>query len=205
MNSLGGYISSAFKIAMAIRKSFTDITVFVPHIAASGGTMLALTGDRIRMGMMSQLSPVDVQVMYKGQRVSVNSFLAAETIIHKRIVMRSDNELSYLEKQLAESFDPVIQVEAGKTIEMGKVYLKRILTMVGYDKKQLDSMMLYLISGLPTHGFVIQSDLAKQIGIKVESSEENPNEWDMMRNWFLKYMDKAKVRHFVRYVVPKKK
>ncbi len=61
INSVGGGVSSSFKIAQAIRDSFGDITVFVPHIAASGGTMLALTGNKIRMGVMSQLSPVGPQ------------------------------------------------------------------------------------------------------------------------------------------------
>ncbi len=55
INSPGGLESSSFKIAQAIRDTFEDITVFVPHIAASGGTLLALTGNRIRMGIMSQL------------------------------------------------------------------------------------------------------------------------------------------------------
>ena len=204
VNSLGGYTSSAFKIAMAVRKSFADITVFVPHIAASGGTMLALTGNQIRMGMMSQLSPVDVQVWHKGHHISVNSFLAAETIVGKRIAMRSDDELSYLEKQLAESFDPAILVESRKTVEMGKVYLDKILTAVGYDDEHRASMTRSLIFNLPTHGFVIQADLAKQIGINVQSSETDPGEWDMMQKWLLDYIDKAEDRHFVRYIVPKK-
>lgn len=204
VNSLGGYTSSAFKIAMGVRKSFDDITVFVPHIAASGGTMLALTGNRIRMGMMSQLSPVDVQVLHKGHQISVNSPLRAETIVGKRIAMRSDEELSYLEKRLAESFDPAILVEFKNTVDMGKLYLDKILTAVGYGDEQRASMIQHLIFGLPTHGFVIQADLAEEVGMKVESSKVNPEEWDMMQKWLLDYIDKAEDRHFVRYVVPKK-
>ena len=55
INSLGGGVSSSFKIAQAIRDTFDDITVFVPHIAASGGTLLALTGNKIRMGIMHRI------------------------------------------------------------------------------------------------------------------------------------------------------
>ena len=204
VNSLGGYTSSAFKIAMAVRKSFTDITVFVPHIAASGGTMLALTGNRIRMGMMSQLGPVDVQVLHKEHYISVNSLLAAETIVGRRIAMRSDDELSYLEKQLAESFDPAILAESANTVEMGRRYLNKILTAVGYSDEQRAKMTYKLIFALPTHKFVIQADLAKKIGMRVEPSETNPEEWDMMQRWLLDYIDKAEDRHFVRYVLPKK-
>ena len=78
VNSTGGNVSSAYKTAKAIRESFKDITVFVPHYALSGGTMLALIGNRIRMGMMSQLSPLDVQLYYNNQQVSVNSLFRAK-------------------------------------------------------------------------------------------------------------------------------
>jgi ClpP class serine protease len=54
INSMGGSLSSAYKIARAIRLSFNDITVFIPHYALSGGTLLSLIGDDIRMGIMSQ-------------------------------------------------------------------------------------------------------------------------------------------------------
>ena len=204
VNSYGGRVSLAFKIAMAIRKSFADITVFVPHIAASIGTMLVLTGNRIRMGMMSQLSPVDVQVWHEGHRISVNSILAAETIVSKRIAMRSDDELSYLEKQLAESFDPAILVESQNTIKMGLTYLSQILTAAGYDNERQDSIIQNLIFDFPTHEFVIQADWAQQIGVNVQSSDTNLKEWHMMQKWLLDYIEQAEDRHFIRYVIPEK-
>ena len=59
VNSSGELVQSSYKVARALRKTFKEIVVFVPHIAASGGTLLALTGNKIVMGMMSQLSPFD--------------------------------------------------------------------------------------------------------------------------------------------------
>ena len=50
-------------------------------------------------------------------------------------------------------------------------------------------------------GLVGYGDLAKEIGIAVEPSETNPDEWDMMQRWLLHYIDKAEDRHFVRYSV----
>ena len=94
VNSHGGSVSSSFKIAMAIRRFFDDITVFVPHVATSGGTILALAGNRIRMGMMSRLSPVDVQIVYQGKQISVNSLIDVEDDIIQRISMKSASELS---------------------------------------------------------------------------------------------------------------
>ena len=56
INSLGGELRSSFKIAQAIRDAFDDIAVFVPHIAASGGTLLALAGNKIRSGFDERLA-----------------------------------------------------------------------------------------------------------------------------------------------------
>ena len=190
---------------MAIRRSFSDITVFVPHMAASGGTILALTGNRIRMGIMSHLSPVDVQIWHKGNYMSANSMLVAETEIDKRLSMKSIDELSYLQRHLAESFDPATLVELAGTVDMGVIYLDRILKEAGYEEQKRKNMTQKLIFDLPAHGFVIQADLAKEIGIAVEDSSTSAEEWEMMREWFWRYIDKAEDRHFVRYVIPKKR
>ena len=205
VNTLGGSVASSFKISMAIRRHFDDITVFVPHIAASGGTVLALAGNRIRMGMMSQLSPVDAQVPYKSGYISANSLLVAESDIEKRTSMKRPDELSYLEKHFVDSLDPAIQVEMGNIVDMSEVYLSRILEEAGYSGTKQKRIADKLIFGLPTHEFVIQEDLAKEIGIEVEKSDTDTSEWNMMRRWLDRYITKATDRHFVKYVIPRKK
>ena len=205
INSRGGSTSSAFKIAMAVRQSFDDITVFVPHMAASGGTILALTGNRIRMGLMSQLSPVDVQVWHKDGYMSANSLLVAETKLEERLAMKSMEELTYLDRHLTKSFDPAILVELADTVEMGARYLKTILEEAKYDTEKREKMAKKLIHELPTHGYVIHANLAKDMGIAVEAGDIDPPVWELMCRWFWHYISQEEDRHFVRYVIPKKK
>ena len=205
VNSPGGSVASSFKIALAVRQCFDDITVFVPHIAASGGTMLALTGNSIRMGMMSQLGPVDVQVPYKNGHISANSLLMAETDLARRIAKKRPDELTYLEQHLVDSLDPATQIEMDNIVSMGERYLSTILTGAGYHKDERKKIIDALIFSLPTHEFVIQEGLAKDIGIKVENGNANAGEWEMMREWFWRYMNQATDKHFVRYVIPKEK
>ena len=201
VNSYGGSPSSSFKISMAIKRFFDDITVFVPHAATSGGAILALTGNRIRMGMMSQLSPVDVQI---GQ-ISASSLMVAENEMAERIGTKSGSELSYLEKHLVKSFDPVTMVEMENIVEMGIKYLDRILMAADYPSEKQETIRNELIFGLPTHDFVIQADLAGEMDIAVEMDDTNPEAWKLMRNWLLKYIDKAADTHIVRYVIPNKR
>lgn len=201
VNSMGGSLSSAFKISRIIREKFDDITVFVPHYALSGGTMLSLVGDRIRMGMMSQLSPLDVQLQYDGQQVSVNSLFSAQNTLNEIFSTNKPEELPFPYRHLAESLDPVILEEwTGHKIE-GQLYTKEILEKSKYeDPEELSTI---LTTRFHTHGFVIQYNLAKTLGLKVEKHDVDIDSWNLMRHWLSKYINTATDRHYIRYVIPK--
>ena len=206
VNSLGGSLSSSFKTAQSIRDAFNEITVFVPHIAASGGTLLALTGNKIRMGIMSQLSPVDPQVLYKNseQVVSVNSLFRAKIKLDRKFAKNSEYELPYTDRHMAESLDPVIYEQFVGIQQEGIEYLKIILKKSGYNETIVEKIIDALAWTLPTHGFVIHRDLAKQIGLNVEFDDRDYDVWNKMREWFAKYIGEESDRHFIRYCIPKK-
>ncbi|HBL51980.1 MAG TPA: hypothetical protein DEV73_03345 [Candidatus Zambryskibacteria bacterium] len=69
----GGQLGVSTKIAKYLRSSFRDIVVFVPYEAASGGTMMCLAANSIVMGITSNITPIDPQVPYKGQRIAATS------------------------------------------------------------------------------------------------------------------------------------
>lgn len=50
------------QIARAIRNHKAKVTVFVPHYAMSGGTLIALAADEIIISSHSVLGPVDPQL-----------------------------------------------------------------------------------------------------------------------------------------------
>ncbi len=54
--------STALQIARAIRSHKPKVTVFVPHCAMSGGTLVALAADEIVMCRHSVLGPIDPQL-----------------------------------------------------------------------------------------------------------------------------------------------
>src|SRR5205823_4305522 len=55
VNSPGGAMDSSYKIALAVRQALDQVTTFVPHVAASGGTLLAVAGNEMVMGPMSHI------------------------------------------------------------------------------------------------------------------------------------------------------
>jgi ClpP class serine protease len=62
LHTPGGLVLAAFQIAHAMRLRRAKVTVFVPHYAMSGGTLIALAADEIVMGEHAVLGPVDPQL-----------------------------------------------------------------------------------------------------------------------------------------------
>src|SRR4051812_24465996 len=58
----GGLVLAAEQIAHALVEHKGKVTVFVPHYAMSGGTLLALTADEVVMDPNAVLGPVDPQL-----------------------------------------------------------------------------------------------------------------------------------------------
>jgi ClpP class serine protease len=62
LHTPGGLVVAALQIARAIRGHKAKVTVFVPHYAMSGGTLIAMAADEIIMCPHSVLGPIDPQL-----------------------------------------------------------------------------------------------------------------------------------------------
>lgn len=58
----GGLVLAASQIAQALSRHPGKVTVFIPHYAMSGGTLIALAADEIVMDPNAVLGPVDPQI-----------------------------------------------------------------------------------------------------------------------------------------------
>src|SRR5947207_15032671 len=62
LHTPGGLVLAAEQIAKALVEHKGKVTVFVPHYAMSGGTLIALAADEIVMDANAVLGPVDPQI-----------------------------------------------------------------------------------------------------------------------------------------------
>ena len=62
LHTPGGLVLAAEQIAKALVEHKGKVTVFVPHYAMSGGTLIALAADQIVMDANAVLGPVDPQI-----------------------------------------------------------------------------------------------------------------------------------------------
>lgn len=62
LHTPGGMVLAAEQIAKALVEHKGKVTVFIPHYAMSGGTLIALAADEILMDANAVLGPVDPQI-----------------------------------------------------------------------------------------------------------------------------------------------
>lgn len=201
VNSPGGLVQSSYKVARALRKTFKEIIVFVPHIAASGGTLLALTGNKIVMGMMSQLSPLDPQAKIEGGAVSANSVVDAHQFVTKLFDDLSVEDAPYSYKALADKCDGVDIRDALASLSLMEEYIHEILEDCGYSKEKCKKISHNIVRGFKTHDEVINIDKAKKLGLNVISHSDFPTEWNLFREWLAKYMLQSADKHVIRFVI----
>jgi hypothetical protein len=201
VNSPGGLVQSSYKIARALRKAFEEIIVFVPHIAASGGTLLALTGNKIVMGMMSQLSPLDPQAQKEEGAISANSVVDAHQFVTMLFDDVSIEDAPYTYKALADKFDGVDLRDALASLSLMEEYIREILEDSGYSKEKCKKISKSIVRGFKTHDEVINIDKAKKLGLNVVTHSEFPVEWSLFREWLAKYMLQSTNKHVIRFVI----
>lgn len=146
LHTPGGVALAALQIARAIRKHRGKVTVFVPHYAMSGGTLIALAADEIVMTDHAVLGPVDPQL----DRFPAASILSAVRTKHGQQV---DDETLILADQAEKS---ILQMRASvEALLDGRLEA---------EKKQRISQLLS--EGTWTHDYPISLDQARDLGLQ---------------------------------------
>ncbi|OYT57302.1 MAG: hypothetical protein B6U76_01405 [Desulfurococcales archaeon ex4484_217_2] len=210
IQSPGGSVISSFKVAKLIRENAKDVTSFIIHFAMSGGTLMVLASNKVVMGPISHVSPIDIQIKYKEDFISSNDIIRAFKGVSALFEKVPEENAPYSWKVLAEKLDPIMIQEAMNTNELAKTYALRLL-MHEYSllKDKAEEIVERLVEGYPTHDYVIDYKELKEIlgednVIYVEELGEEDKIrklWDTFESWFSKYKDISSNRHIVRYYV----
>jgi ClpP class serine protease len=149
LHTPGGLVLAATQIARAIFKRKGKVTVFVPHYAMSGGTLLALAADEIVMCEHAVLGPVDPQL---GEYPAASILKAA----HQKPIAEVDDKTLILADQ------------AEKAIAQMRQEVGELLADKHPDGKAEDIAKL-LTSGTWTHDYPITCERARELGLPVNS------------------------------------
>ena len=167
LHTPGGLVLAAEQIAMALCKHPARVTVFVPHYAMSGGTLIALAADEIVMDPNAVLGPVDPQV---GQYPAVSILNVLESKPMKDI----DDEtliLADISRKAISQVKTTVRSIAGEH----------------FPADQAAQLADLLASGNWTHDYPIQVEEARGMGSNVSdggSHRDLPADEPVPAGWF---------------------
>jgi ClpP class serine protease len=159
LHTPGGLLLAAEQIAAALKDHKGKVTVFVPHYAMSGGTLLALVADEIVMDRNAVLGPVDPQI---GDTPAASIVKAVQTKKPGNV-----NDETLIMADIAE------KAREQTVIFVAQTLLKHL------PKDKALSLAEVLSDGRFTHDFPIMVDSAKQLGLPI-STEMPPLIYKLM-------------------------
>lgn len=159
LHTPGGLVLAATQIARAIQGHKGKVTVFVPHYAMSGGTLIALAADQIVMCRHSVLGPIDPQL---------NGMPAASIIKVAE------------EKPIAEVDDrTLVLADVGrKAIAQVEAAATRLLAEK-MEEAEARTLAARLATGTWTHDYPIAAEEARAMGLPI-SVEMPPEVLELM-------------------------
>ena len=152
LHSPGGNLTSSYNIARYIRTKFTYLHVFVPYEAASGATLMSLAGNKITLGELGYITPIDPQVRYKGDWVSCYGIIEKVNDLERRFKKLAPEEMPIPWKQMADQLDVVQYREMETLVWEAQSYAMKLLGLAKYSRELQVSISLKLARNTFSHG-----------------------------------------------------
>jgi ClpP class serine protease len=149
LHTPGGLVLAAEQIAKALVEHKGKVTVFVPHYAMSGGTLIALAAHEIVMDANAVLGPVDPQI----------GDMPAASIL-RVLNLKQVNRIRDETLELAD-------VAAKARLQVAGFVTELLLNRLPKDKAV--RLATVLTEGRWTHDFPITVELARELGLSVST------------------------------------
>jgi ClpP class serine protease len=149
LHTPGGLVLAAEQIANALRAHQARVTVFVPHYAMSGGTLLALAADEIVMAPHAVLGPVDPQL---GESPAVSIL----KVVDQKPIAEIDDQTLIWADQARKALDQVERFVRGLLAEQ-------------LPRDKAEELAHTLTCGTWTHDYPITVTEARQLGLTVST------------------------------------
>lgn len=152
LHTPGGLVLATEQIARALIRHPAKVTVFVPHYAMSGGTMLALASDEIVMDANAVLGPVDPQL---------GNFPAASIIkvVDQKPIGEVDDQTLIMADLSRKAIDQVQRFV--------RTLLKDTVPKQKVNPENIENIIDALTTGRVTHDYPITVEEATEIGLPV--------------------------------------
>ena len=161
----GGMTDATEKICSLLRQAAPDLRVIVPRRAKSNGTVIALCGSSILMGVESELGPIDPSI----NNVPVEFVLNAPA-----------GSFNAIDVQVAQTFRNQTRKLAAELLSSGM--------MSENTRQEIDDVIdkLATRNHYHSHGSVIDSNEATSLGLNIQMHQPTDPLWQKI--WLLRTM-----------------
>lgn len=191
----GGDPDAAFRIARCLNHYYNEVEVLVPDLCKSAGTLVCVGAHKLIFGDRGELGPLDIQLSKPDElfeSMSGLDIIQALNALEGKVLESFRNYLTDIRSggrlrtklaadiatKLADGFispiaakiDPVTLGEHNRAMQIAYDYGRKLSEMV---KSISDESLMRLISGYPSHGFVIDRKEAAELFSKVEPPDES--------------------------------
>lgn len=198
LESSGGDAHAAYKIALLLRARARTLRIVVHDYAKSAATLLSLAADELFMGEAAELGPLDAQVGYEKQGVTISALDMARSLddlaqTSMMIVLtggaalledwemsRADSLSSMVDfatkfmSPVMDKLDPMMIHWSSSLLDVAVHYADRLLAMRAPSATSgaLVGLPKRLMQAYPAHGFVISRAEARRLGLPVVDLED---------------------------------
>ena len=149
LHTPGGLVLAAEQIANALSDRKGKVTVFVPHYAMSGGTLIALAANEIVMDPNAVLGPVDPQI----------AGMPASSILNLLQIKKPN--------QISDEMLILVDVATKARVELASFVLEILQKRL--PKDQAAGLATALTEGSVTHDFPLTVSLLKKTGLSIST------------------------------------
>jgi len=180
----GGDMVAPLRLVKLIRSYCNEFEVLIPYRCHSAGTMIALGADKIVMGRLGELSPVDPTTMHPynpqdpsnpQQRLEVSvEDLNSYFLLAREMAKVKEEEMDKVFANLVEKIHPLSLGNAYRAFRMGKMIAEKLLEMSEekkFSKEEIKKIVEEITSKICIHGYPITRDEAEKLGLPIEKTE----------------------------------
>lgn len=217
LSTYGGDANSAYRLARFIENTYDKFYLYVFGHCKSAGTLVALGADEIIMSDFSEFGPLDVQLSKEDEmtRTSGLSYIQPLTVLTQQafdmfeyyfITIKNKSGLTITTKTASEiasslvtniigpiaaQIDPIKIGEVYRSLEVAKEYGKRLC--------KGDNIENILVTGYPSHEFVIDFEEAKTIFKNVRRPSDKEQ---LLERLTLSFIKGQSIEEFIDFLYP---
>lgn len=179
LTTLGGDPDAGYRIIRHIKNSYRKLILFVFGVCKSTGTLMALGADEIVMSDFGEFGPLDIQLTKDDEMTNTSglSYLQSLILLNEQLFKSFEENFLSLKRRSGYSITTRTAAEIGSKLAVGIISpisaqidplklgeVQRAIKIAAEYGKRLckdNRLITKLMSGYPSHGFVIDFQEAK--------------------------------------------